>query len=107
MNNLTRVHQSSLILRKESGKKEGKKISFFKSQNFEKEEEVLPKNAILLVVPSEKISLQRELSSPPCLRFQGGSLSVRYTAAGAGAGQDRTCYSIIGAGYSRIQLHKI
>ena len=32
--------------------------------------------AILLVLPIEEISLQPELSSPPCFRIQGGSLSV-------------------------------
>ena len=30
------------------------------------------KNAILLVLPIEEISLQPELSSPPCFRIQGG-----------------------------------
>ena len=31
------------------------------------------KNAILLVLPSDEISVQPELSSPPCYRIQGGS----------------------------------
>ena len=34
------------------------------------------KNAILLVLPIEEISLQPELSSPPHFRTQGGSLNV-------------------------------
>ena len=47
-----------------------KKLNLKKKKMFKKEKE---KNAILLVLPNEEISLRPELSSPAHFRIQGGS----------------------------------
>ena len=65
-------------------KNESKNEKFFKNQKkqkklFKKKSEiswniffVKKREAILLVWPIEEISLQTELSTPPCFRIQGG-----------------------------------
>ena len=54
--------------------KKSKKIFFFqKIWNFKKRKKNAEKNAILLVLTNEEISLRPELVSPPHFRIQGGS----------------------------------
>ena len=53
--------------------KKNKKNYCNKKSEYSKNIFCLPeKNAIILVLPIEEISLRPELSSPPCLRIQGG-----------------------------------
>ena len=54
-----------------------KKINKFENltkikKSEEKKKMFLKKNAILLVLPIEEITLRLELSSPPCFRIQKG-----------------------------------
>ena len=65
------------------------KITFFLKKIWklwEKKISLPRKNAILLVLPIENISLQPELSSPANFRIQGGS-PERDTGAGRVAGR--------------------
>ena len=62
-----------------------KKNFFKKSENFEEEKKfrrkIKIKNAIILVLPIEEISLQPELSRPLRFRIQGGG-TVSFTKDG-------------------------
>ena len=88
IHNWTRALQSSLILRKKSEKisKNIFKKTFFSSKNLKILKNIFfaEKNAIILVLPSEEISLLPELSTPPRFRIQGGGVPWAwhtYTAA--------------------------
>ena len=60
--------KNSKIVRKSENLEKSQKITFFLNCRRKKEE----KNAILLGLPIEEISLRPELSSPARFRFQGG-----------------------------------
>ena len=65
-----------MVRKSEKMSKNPKKSLFFKkSENFENIffcRKKTTKNAIILVLPIEEISLRPELSSPPRFRIQGG-----------------------------------
>ena len=85
------------IRKYEKNVKESQKSFFFNKSKFFENSVFSPKkkNAILLVLPIEEISLWPELSTPPCFRIQGGS-PERYTRRTEDGGRAEILVSNIG-----------